>query len=119
MSNVAMPTLTGNMASLWVGLGAVVFFKERQGILFWIGLIVSLTGISLLVINDYYSANGMFMGLVFGMLAGMFYATFMLLTQKGRTYLDTRITSYNVCYTKLLRHHYGYRDRSSSSQGPE
>ncbi len=89
MSNVAMPTLTGNMASLWVGLGAVVFFKERQGILFWIGLIVSLTGISLLVINDYYSANGMFMGLVFGMLAGMFYATFMLLTQKGRTYLDT------------------------------
>lgn len=89
LSNAAMPTLVGNLAPLWVGIGAFLFFKERQNSKFWIGLLVALIGVSFLMIQDLYSPDGIFAGLSFGLFAGMFYAGFMLLTQKGRKYLNT------------------------------
>lgn len=88
-SNAAMPTLVGNLAPLWVGIGAFIFFKERQTLKFWIGLIIALLGVSFLIIQDLYQPNGIFKGLVLGFLAGIFYAGFMLLAQLGRKKLDT------------------------------
>jgi len=89
LSNAAMPTLVGNLAPLWVGIGAFLFFKERQTSKFWIGLLVALTGVTFLMIQDLHQANGIFKGLILGFFAGMFYAGFMLLTQIGRRYLNT------------------------------
>lgn len=88
-SNAAMPTLVGNLAPLWVGIGAFLFFKERQTSKFWIGLLVALIGVTFLMIQDLYQPNGIFKGLILGLFAGMFYASFMLLTQIGRKYLNT------------------------------
>jgi len=88
-SNAAMPTLVGNLAPLWVGIGAFLFFKERQTSKFWIGLLVALIGVTFLMIQDLYQPNGIFKGLILGLFAGMFYAGFMLLTQIGRRYLNT------------------------------
>ncbi len=89
VSNAAMPTLVGNLASLWVGIGAVFFFKEKQRLGFWIGLFIALSGVSFLILHDFYFPTGMFKGLILGLFAGMFYAGFMLLTQQGRKLLDT------------------------------
>ena len=89
MSNAAMPTLVGNLAPLWVGIGAYLFLKERQTKRFWIGLAIALIGVTFLMIQDLYQPDGIFKGLVFGLLAGIFYAIFMLLTQMGRRYLNT------------------------------
>jgi len=89
LSNAAMPTLVGNLAPLWVGIGAFLFFKERQTSKFWIGLLVALIGVTFLMIQDFYQPNGIFKGLILGLFAGMFYAGFMLLTQIGRRYLNT------------------------------
>ncbi len=88
-SNAAMPTLVGNLAPLWVGIGAFLFLKERQTPKFWIGLIVALIGVTFLIIQDQFSPNGIFKGLILGLFAGMFYAAFMLLAQLGRKKLDT------------------------------
>jgi len=88
-SNAAMPTLVGNLSPLWVGIGAVFIFKERQSIKFWLGLFIAFTGVSFLVIQEFYSVNGIFSGLMYGLFSGMFYAAFMLLAQKGREHLDT------------------------------
>lgn len=88
-SNAAMPTLVGNLAPLWVGIGAFIVFKERQNSKFWFGLLVALVGITFLMIQDLYSPNGIFKGLILGLFAGMFYAGFMLLTQIGRKHLNT------------------------------
>jgi len=88
-SNAAMPTLVGNLAPLWVGIGAFLFFKERQTSKFWIGLLIALIGVTFLMIQDLYQPNGIFKGLILGLFAGMFYASFMLLTQIGRRYLNT------------------------------
>ncbi len=89
LSNAAMPTLVGNLAPLWVGIGAFLFFKERQTSRFWIGLLVALTGVTFLMIQDLYQPDGIFKGLILGFFAGMFYAGFMLFTQIGRKYLNT------------------------------
>lgn len=89
VSNAAMPTLVGNLSPLWVGIGAFLFFKERQTSKFWFGLIIALTGVTFLIIQDLFQPNGIFKGLILGLFAGMFYASFMLLAQLGRKYLNT------------------------------
>lgn len=88
-SNAAMPTLTANLAPLWTGIGGFLFFKERRTAKFWIGLAIALVGIVFLVIQDLYQPIGIFKGLILGLLAGIFYAGFMMLVQMGRRYLDT------------------------------
>ena len=88
-SNAAMPTLVGNLAPLWVGIGAFLFFKERQTSKFWFGLAIALVGVTLLIILSLVQPNGIFKGLIFGLFAGMFYAGFMLLAQLGRKQLNT------------------------------
>jgi len=89
VSNAAMPTLVGNLSPLWVGIGAFLFLKERQNRRFWFGLFIALTGVAFLFVQDLYQPDGIFKGLTLGLFAGMFYASFMLLTQLGRKYLNT------------------------------
>lgn len=88
-SNAAMPTIVGNLAPVWVGIGAYFIYKERQQKKFWFGLILALLGVAFLILHDLYFPTGIFKGLIFGLLAGIFYAGFMLVTQKGRKVLDT------------------------------
>jgi len=88
-TNASMPTLVGNMAPLWVGIGAYFIFKERYKPLFWVGLFVAFVGVALLFVRDLYASTGLMGGLVYGSFAGMFYAGFLLLTQPGRKYLST------------------------------
>ena len=89
LSNAAMPTLTGNLAPLWVGIGSYFIFRERQSKKFWFGLILALSGVFFLILRDFYFPSGIFKGLILGLFAGIFYAGFMLFTQSGRKFLDT------------------------------
>ncbi len=89
ISNAAMPTLVGNMAPIWVGIGAAIIFKEKNNKGFWAGLFVSFAGVAFLLLRDFYIPNGIFKGLILGLIAGMFYAAYILLTQPGRKILDT------------------------------
>ncbi len=88
-SNAAMPTLVGNLAPLWVGIGSYFVFKERQSLNFWLGLFLALAGVSFLILHDFYVPAGIFKGLILGLFAGIFYAGFMMATQSGRKLLDT------------------------------
>lgn len=49
LSGVTIPTLLGNTAPLWVGLGALLIFKEKLGRLFWWGVLLALAGVVLIV----------------------------------------------------------------------
>lgn len=89
LSNAAMPTLVGNLAPLWVGIGAYFLFKEKQTSRFWFGLFIAISGVTFLIIQDLFQPDGIYKGLFFGLFAGMFYASFMLLVQIGRKYLNT------------------------------
>ncbi|MCA9991751.1 MAG: EamA family transporter, partial [Anaerolineales bacterium] len=44
LSGATMPTLMGNTAPVWVGLGALVFFREKLTLSFWLGLLLAISG---------------------------------------------------------------------------
>ena len=88
-SNATLPTLVGNMAPIWVGLGALLIFKEKQGFGFWSGLFLAIIGLVLLASKDVFKSDGTVKGIILGLLAGIFYAGFLLFTQSGRQYLNT------------------------------
>jgi drug/metabolite transporter (DMT)-like permease len=108
-SNATLPTLTGNMAPLWVGIGGWLIFKEKQHTGFWIGLLMAFGGVSMLILNNYFNHDGSVMkGMVLGIFSGMFYGGYCLLAQPGRKYLDTISFLYiSTVATTLLLGFYG------------
>ena len=86
-SGATTPTLLGNTAPIWVGLGAILFFRERLPIAFWYGLAIALAGSVLIVGSDSLRDISFGLGSLFGMLAGAFYGGYFLITQVGRRYL--------------------------------
>ncbi len=91
ISGVTMPTLFANMAPLWVGLGSIFIFREKQKPLFWIGLICALIGAVLVFQNDFSNEDINGKGSLYGFIAALFYGAFFFAAQEGRKYVDTFI----------------------------
>lgn len=91
ISGATNPTLMGNTAPIWVGIGAMIFFKERPGRLFWIGLLVAIGGAAVILGVD--ALNDVGLGTFFGILSGMFYSGYFLVVQRSRQQLNT-LTSF-------------------------
>jgi len=89
MSGATNPTLLANTAPLWVGLGALVLFRERLRIGFWAGLALAMGGAVLILRLDSLEAMELGLGSLLGLLAGVFYGGYFLLTQRGRESLDS------------------------------
>ena len=89
LSNATLPTLFANLAPIWVGLGAMIFFKERSRKGFWVGVAVAIIGFILLSAKGLNGSNRLVMGIFLGGLAGLFYSIFYLFAQNGRKLLDT------------------------------
>lgn len=89
MSGATNPTLLANTAPLWVGLGALVLFRERLKAMFWVGLLLAMTGAAVILGLDSLRAVSFGLGTLFGLLAGIFYGGYFLITQRGRETLDS------------------------------
>ncbi|WP_374685671.1 DMT family transporter [Promineifilum sp.] len=87
ISGATNPTLMGNTAPIWVGLGAILFFGERPGRLFWLGLLVAMLGAAVILGVD--ALNDVGLGTLFGIFSGMFYAGYFLVVQRSRQKLNT------------------------------
>lgn len=88
-SNATLPTLFANLAPLWVGLGAMAFFREKHNFLFWIGTLVAVAGMFILIGRGVSAQGNVLRGILLGGGAGLFYSIFYLLSQSGRRLLDT------------------------------
>jgi drug/metabolite transporter (DMT)-like permease len=84
LSGAVNPTLLANTAPLWVGLGALVLFRERLGPPFWFGLVLSMGGAVVIMGLDALRAASLGLGSFFGLLSGLFYGGYFLATQQGR-----------------------------------
>jgi len=89
LGGATMPTLMANTAPLWVGIGSMLVFKERQSIGFWVGLPIAIAGVVLVFGHNLSGGVGIGRGMAMGLVAAFFYAGFVLATQEGRRYLDT------------------------------
>lgn len=89
MSNATIPTLTANLAPLWVGFGSMLVFRQKHKPGFWIGLFVSIAGMVLLIHRDIDNETKIAAGALMGTVAGLFYGIFYLFSQSGRKMLNT------------------------------
>jgi drug/metabolite transporter (DMT)-like permease len=88
LSGATNPTLLLNTAPLWVGLGALILFRERLNATFWMGLLLAIAGALVILGLDSLRALSLGVGTLFGLLAGIFHAGYFLTTQRGRETLD-------------------------------
>lgn len=89
LTNVANATLLANVSPIVVGLGALLVFHERLRISYWLGLAIALCGMSVIIGHDLFSGSGLGAGDLLAMMAGFFYALYMLVIQRVRVSMDT------------------------------
>ena len=87
-TTAANATLLGNTAPLWVALGAWLIFREKLNRFFLIGLTLVLTGAVLIMGSDFLLHPRLGIGDLMASCAAIFYASYMLSTQKGRQHID-------------------------------
>ncbi len=88
ISGATIPTLLANTAPVWVGLGALLFFHEALPRRFWIGLAIALLGTALVLGLESLRSMSLDLGALLGLLAGIFYGAYFLITQLGRKSID-------------------------------
>jgi len=89
LSGATNPTLLANTAPLWVGLGALALFRERLNVTFWAGLLLAMISAVVVLGLDALRATSLGLGTFLGLLAGVFYGGYFLITQRGRETLDS------------------------------
>ncbi len=89
LTSAATATLLDNTAPIWVGIGAMAFFGERLRWRYWAGLGLALAGAA--VVTGFNPARGLSLnpGDALAFVGALFYATYLLVTQRGRAQLDT------------------------------
>lgn len=82
-------TLLANTAPLWVGLGAILIFKEQHGAKFWAGLAVALGGAAVVVAPELFAGADLGDSSLYGVASAIFYGAFFLAAQQGRKQTDS------------------------------
>ncbi len=86
-TRVANATLLNNMSPLWVALFAALVWRERLTGAFWLGLVITLVGASVVIGADFVLQTGMTGGNLLALLSSVFYAGYFLVTQRGREHM--------------------------------
>lgn len=89
LTSAATATLLANNAPLWVGLGAMFLFREKLSAKFWIGLFIALSGMTFIVGGNAWQELRLNSGDLMSIAASLFYAAYLLATQKARKKVDT------------------------------
>ena len=89
LGGATTPTLLLNTAPIWVGLGALLLFRERLNTIFWVGLLVAMAGALVVLGSSSLHSFSLGLGAFFGLLGGIFHAGYFLTTQRGREVLDS------------------------------
>jgi len=87
-TTAANASLLGNTAPLWVAIGTLLFFREKLRGIFWAGLFFALSGAFLIMGNDFLIHPTLGIGDLMASTAAIFYASYQLITQRGRQHVD-------------------------------
>jgi drug/metabolite transporter (DMT)-like permease len=89
LTSAAAATLLANNSPIWVGLGALLIFREKLPMVYWFGLLVALTGMMVIVGGNALGELRFNSGDILAIGASILYAGYILTTQKARAQLDT------------------------------
>lgn len=88
-TSAANATLLGNTAPLWVALFAWLIFRQKLRGSFWVGLALALGGAMIVLGSDFIRHPSIGVGDLLAITAGVFYAGYFLVTERGRQKMDT------------------------------
>ena len=108
ISNATFPTLIVNLSSIWVGIGALILFKEKQNHFHWIGNSIAMLGIAVLIGISNILEMKVDRGFMFSIIASIFLALYVLSVKHVRlknstlqvvffTFLGSVITLFICC----------------------
>jgi len=89
LTSAATATLLANNAPVWVGLISLVVFRERLAAKFWYGLLLALLGLNILIGLRAWQTMDFNYGDILSIVAGFFYALYLLFTFDSRKRVDT------------------------------
>ncbi len=89
LTTAANATLLANDAPIVVGLLALVVFRERLRITYWLGLALALAGMGLIIGLDVLSHSSLGLGDALALTAGVAYALYLTSMQRIRAGMDT------------------------------
>lgn len=89
LTSAATATLLANNAPIWVGLISLIVFKEKLPRKFWIGLLVAILGLNVLIGVEAWRTLTFNKGDLLSLVAGFFYALYLLYTLDSRKRVDT------------------------------
>lgn len=96
-TTAANATLLGNTAPLWVALFTLFILREKLQRAFWVGLTLALAGAALVMGGDFLSRPTLGIGDLMACAAAVFYASYQLITQRGRMHFDPFRYTWLVC----------------------
>jgi drug/metabolite transporter (DMT)-like permease len=88
LTSAATATLLDNMAPVWVGLGAMLMFKERLRGRYWLGLAIALVGAAVVTGFQPGAVRTISQGDLLAFVGSVFYAGYLLITQRVRQDID-------------------------------
>ncbi|HYG08518.1 MAG TPA: DMT family transporter [Pyrinomonadaceae bacterium] len=88
VTSAANATLLLHLAPMWIGLSALLLFRERLGSYFWAGLVIALAGMALVVSGGTRQLASFNYGDVLAVGSSFFYALYLLVTQRVRATMD-------------------------------
>jgi drug/metabolite transporter (DMT)-like permease len=89
ISKASISTILANLSPVWVGIGALLFWKYKPNAFFWIGTVIAISGVALIIGSQELFTTSFSLGNVLAIMASMFYGAYMLTAQKGRLHIDT------------------------------
>ena len=101
-TSAANAALLGNTAPLWVALFAWLVWKEHLRTGFWLGLVLTLSGAAVVLGTDFLKQPSLGFGDVLALVAGVFYAGYFLVTQRGRIHYHTLTYIWLVSLTSAI-----------------
>ena len=87
-STATQASLLTNLSPVWVGIGAFFFLKDKPKRNFWIGTVVAIIGMMMLVGFTVFKNLDFDRAFIFGVLSGVFYAFYMLISKNVLNQLD-------------------------------
>ena len=88
LTSAATATLLDNMAPVWVGLGAMLLYKERLRARYWLGLAIALVGAAVVTGFQPGAVRTISQGDLLAFVGSVFYAGYLLITQRARQDID-------------------------------
>ena len=84
ISNTTFPTLIVNLSSVWVGIGAMILFKEKLNRFHWVGNTIAILGVAIIIGLNNIIHMQIDTGFVFSIIASIFLALYVLSVKEVR-----------------------------------